>query len=57
MTLSARLAQQTGAAIVLTWGERLAWGRVIACIFLHCLSLCRLTYPRPWRKSTLRWQT
>jgi Kdo2-lipid IVA lauroyltransferase/acyltransferase len=27
MTLSARLAQQTGAAIVLTWGERLAWGR------------------------------
>jgi Kdo2-lipid IVA lauroyltransferase/acyltransferase len=27
MTLSARLAQQTGAAIVLTWGERLPWGR------------------------------
>jgi KDO2-lipid IV(A) lauroyltransferase len=27
MTLSARLAQQTGAAIVLTWGERLSWGR------------------------------
>jgi KDO2-lipid IV(A) lauroyltransferase len=27
MTLAARLAQQTGAAIVLTWGERLAWGR------------------------------
>ena len=27
MTLSARLAQQTGAAIVLAWGERLAWGR------------------------------
>lgn len=27
MTLSARLAQQTGAVILLAWGERLAWGR------------------------------
>jgi KDO2-lipid IV(A) lauroyltransferase len=27
MTLPARLAQQTGARIVLAWGERLAWGR------------------------------
>jgi len=27
MTLSARLAQQTGAAILLAWGERLPWGR------------------------------
>ncbi|MEO8856592.1 MAG: lysophospholipid acyltransferase family protein [Burkholderiaceae bacterium] len=27
MTLSARLAQQTGATVVLAWGERLAWGR------------------------------
>ncbi len=27
MTLSARLAQQTGAAVLLTWGERLPWGR------------------------------
>jgi Kdo2-lipid IVA lauroyltransferase/acyltransferase len=27
MTLSARLAQQTGAAVVLTWGERLPWGQ------------------------------
>ena len=27
MTLAARLAQQTGAQIVLIWGERLAWGR------------------------------
>lgn len=27
MTLSARLAQQTGAAVVLAWGERLRWGR------------------------------
>jgi K+-transporting ATPase ATPase C chain len=26
MTLAARLAQQTGAQIVLIWGERLAWG-------------------------------
>jgi Kdo2-lipid IVA lauroyltransferase/acyltransferase len=27
MTLSARLAQQTGAALLLAWGERLPWGR------------------------------
>jgi Kdo2-lipid IVA lauroyltransferase/acyltransferase len=27
MTLSARLAQQTGATVLLAWGERLAWGR------------------------------
>ena len=27
MTLSARLAQQTGAATLLAWGERLPWGR------------------------------
>ncbi len=27
MTLAARLAQQTGAQIVLIWGKRLAWGR------------------------------
>jgi KDO2-lipid IV(A) lauroyltransferase len=27
MTLPARLAQQTGAALLLIWGERLAWGR------------------------------
>jgi Kdo2-lipid IVA lauroyltransferase/acyltransferase len=27
MTLSARLAQQTGAAVLVVWGERLAWGR------------------------------
>lgn len=27
MTLSARLAQQTGAVIVIAWGERLPWGR------------------------------
>ncbi|MFZ4478360.1 MAG: lysophospholipid acyltransferase family protein [Rhodoferax sp.] len=27
MTLSARLAQQTGATILLAWGERLGWGR------------------------------
>jgi Kdo2-lipid IVA lauroyltransferase/acyltransferase len=27
MTLSARLAQQTGATVLLLWGERLAWGR------------------------------
>ena len=27
MTLAARLAQQTGARVVLMWGERLSWGR------------------------------
>ena len=27
MTLSARLVQQTGATVVLAWGERLSWGR------------------------------
>ncbi len=27
MTLAARLARQTGARIVLVWGERLSWGR------------------------------
>lgn len=27
MTLSARLAQQTGATVLLIWGERLPWGR------------------------------
>ena len=27
MTLSARLAQQTGALVLLTWGQRLPWGR------------------------------
>ena len=27
MTLPARLAQQTGASILIAWGERLAWGR------------------------------
>ncbi len=27
MTLAARLAQQSGAKLVLTWGERLPWGR------------------------------
>jgi len=27
MTLAARMAQQTGAQLVLIWGERLSWGR------------------------------
>ena len=36
MTLAARLAQQTGAAIVLGWGERLPWGRGYR---VHCQSL------------------
>ena len=27
MTLSVRLAQQTGAAVLMAWGERLPWGR------------------------------
>ena len=27
MTLSARLALQTGATVLMAWGERLPWGR------------------------------
>jgi KDO2-lipid IV(A) lauroyltransferase len=27
MTLSVRLARQTGATVLLAWGERLSWGR------------------------------
>lgn len=27
MTLSARLAQQTGAVVLVAWGERMSWGR------------------------------
>jgi len=27
MTLSVRLAQQTGATVLMAWGERLSWGR------------------------------
>jgi KDO2-lipid IV(A) lauroyltransferase len=27
MTLSARLALQTGATVLVAWGERLPWGR------------------------------
>jgi KDO2-lipid IV(A) lauroyltransferase len=27
MTLAARLAQQTGATVLMGWGERLSWGR------------------------------
>lgn len=36
MTLSARLAQQTGATVLLIWGERLSWGRGYT---LHCREL------------------
>ena len=34
MTLSARMAQQTGAVLVLSWGERLSWGRGYRVRFL-----------------------
>ena len=27
MTLAVRLAKQTGATVLLAWGERLSWGR------------------------------
>lgn len=36
MTLSARLAQQTGAAVLLAWGERLPWGRGY-CVHIQAL--------------------
>jgi KDO2-lipid IV(A) lauroyltransferase len=39
MTLSARLAQQTGASVLLAWGERLSWGRGYA------LHFCALSAP------------
>ena len=34
MTLSARLVHQTGAALVVAWGERLSWGRGYRVHFL-----------------------
>lgn len=37
MTLAARLALQTGATVVLAWGERLSWGRGY-CVHLRALS-------------------
>ena len=42
MTLAARLAQQTGAQIVLIWGERLPWGRGFE---LHAYGLDRPLSP------------
>jgi KDO2-lipid IV(A) lauroyltransferase len=41
MTLSARLVQQTGAAVLLAWGERLSWGRG------YCVHLQPLANPLP----------
>jgi KDO2-lipid IV(A) lauroyltransferase len=38
MTLSARLAQQTGAVTLMAWGERLAWGRGYVVHVLHYLA-------------------
>ena len=43
MTLPARLAQQTGAAVLLAWGERLPWGRGYR------------VHVRPWPRR--RWPT
>ena len=37
MTLSARLAQQTGATVLLLWGERLPWGRGFRLHFCELL--------------------
>lgn len=37
MTLSARLAQQTGATVLLAWGERLTWGRGFGLHFRELL--------------------
>jgi len=36
MTLSVRLAQQTGATVLIAWGQRLSWGRGYA---VHVLPL------------------
>ena len=44
MTLAVRLAQQTGAAVRLIWGERLSWGRGYR---LHCRELQAAFSPDP----------
>ncbi len=36
MTLSVRLVQQTGASVLLAWGERLSWGRGF-CVHVQAL--------------------
>jgi KDO2-lipid IV(A) lauroyltransferase len=41
MTLSARLAQQTGATVLLLWGERLPGDAAIACTSANCSSRWR----------------
>lgn len=41
MTLSVRLVQQTGAAVLLAWGERLPWGRG------YCVHVVPLGQPLP----------
>jgi len=43
MTLAARLAQQTGAVILLVWGERLAWGRgyVVHVLPAHAITAAK----------------
>jgi KDO2-lipid IV(A) lauroyltransferase len=41
MTLSTRLAVQTGATILLAWGERLPWGRGFRLHF------------RPWSQAAV----
>jgi KDO2-lipid IV(A) lauroyltransferase len=38
MTLGARLAQQTGATVLLAWSERLSWGRGYALHFREMTS-------------------
>ena len=38
MTLSARLAQQSGATVLMVWGERLPWGRGY-CVHVRPLSV------------------
>lgn len=51
MTLSARLAQQTGAVTLLAWGERLSWGRGYV---VHVLSpgLPQGSPVLPWKGAT-----
>ena len=44
MTLSVRLAAQTGASVLLVWGERLAWG--------HGYRVHVQPFPQDWSAST-----
>ena len=55
MTLAARLVQQTGAALLLAWGERLPRGAATRCASCRSTKRCPRIRPNPLRSSTGRW--